>query len=79
MGSGFRLTFKYAASPGCWGLMAPAAENAHCNTIVERALILPDGKAMMSHVKILGPRETKKPTQLAAWSERGRIPRGRTQ
>ena len=28
---GFRLTFGWAPSPGYWGLMAPAAEHAHCN------------------------------------------------
>ena len=36
-------------------LMASAAEHAHCNTTVESALIAPEGKAMMSHVKIVDP------------------------
>ena len=60
----FRLTFGWAASPGYWGLMASAAEHAHRNTIVERALILPQGKAMMSHVKIVDPWGAGKPTQI---------------
>ena len=62
--SDFRFTFGWAASPGCWGLMASAAEHAHCNTTVESAFILPEGKAMMSHVKIVEPWETGTPTQI---------------
>ena len=53
MVSDFTLTFRWAALPGYWGLMASAAEHAHCNTTVETALILHEGKAVMSHVKIV--------------------------
>ena len=53
--SDFRLIFGWAASPGYWGLMASAAEHAHFNTTVESALIAPEGKALMSHVKIVDP------------------------
>ena len=44
--------------------MASAAEHAHCNATAESALILPEEKAMMSHAKIVDPRETKKSTQI---------------
>ena len=54
----------YLLSGGFWGPMASAAEHAHCNTTVERALILPEGKAMMPHVKIADPWETGKPAQI---------------
>ena len=46
------------------GLMISATERAHCNATVENALILPEGKAMMSHVQIADPWETGKPTQI---------------
>ena len=62
--SDFRLTFGWAASPGYWGLMAAAAEHAHCNTTVNSAVILPEGKAMMSHVKIVKPWENGSPTRI---------------
>ena len=62
--SDFRLTFGWAASPGYWGLMAAAAEHAHLNTTVDSAVILPEGKAMMSHVKIVEPWEAGKPTRI---------------
>ena len=62
--SDFRLTFGWAASPGYWGLMAAAVEHAHCNTTVNSAVILPEGKTMMSHVKIVKPWETGNPTRI---------------
>ena len=62
--SDFRLTFGWAASPGYWGLMAAAVKHAHGNTTVDSAVILPEGKAMMSHVKIVKPWETGSPTQI---------------
>ena len=40
--SDVRLTLLWAALPGYWGLMASAAEHAHCNTTAESALILPE-------------------------------------
>ena len=52
--SHFRLTFGWAA----------VVEHAHCNTTVNSAVILPEGKAMMSHVKIVKPWETGSPTQI---------------
>ena len=64
--SDFRLTCGWAASPGYWGLMAAAVGHAHCNTTVDSAVILPEGKAMMSHVKIVKPWETGSPTQIPA-------------
>lgn len=62
--SDFRLTFGWSASPGCWDLMVAAAEHAHCNTTAECAVILPEGKAMISHVKIVEPWETGRPTRI---------------
>ena len=61
--SDFRLIFGWAASPGYWGVMASAAEHAHYNTTVESALILPEGKTVMSNVKTVAPWETGKPTK----------------
>ena len=37
--------------------MSEAAAHSHRNTTVETAEILPEGKAMMSHVKITKPWE----------------------
>ena len=62
--SDFRLTSGWAVSSGYWGLMSAAVEHAHYNTTVDRAVILPEGKAMMSHVKIVKPWETGSPTQI---------------
>ena len=58
-------TFGCADSPGYWGLAASAAEHPHCNTTVESALILPEEKAVMSHVTIVDPWETRKPPQIS--------------
>ena len=44
--------------------MAAAVERAHCKTTVDSPVILPEGKAMMSHVKIGKPWETGSPTQI---------------
>ena len=33
----FRLTFGWSGSPGFWGVMAAAAEHAHCNTTITTA------------------------------------------
>ena len=60
----FRLTFGWAALLRYWGLIASAVEHAHCNTTLGSALISPEGKAMTSHVKIVDPWETGKPTQI---------------
>ena len=62
----FRVTFAWVASPGYWGLMASAAELAHLHTTVISAVILPEGKAMMSHVKLVDPWEPGKPTRIPA-------------
>ena len=59
--------------------MASAAEHAHCNTTVESALILPEGKAMTSHVKIVEPWESEKPIQIPALSESDRTQKGGAQ
>ena len=60
----FSLNFGWAVSPGYWGLMASAAEHAHLRTTVDSAVILPEGKAMMSHAKIVDPWESGKPTRI---------------
>ena len=57
----FRLTFGWAGSPGHWGAMSEAAAHSHQNTTVESAEILCEGKAMMSHVKIIEPWEVGRP------------------
>ena len=44
--------------------MAAAVEHAHCNTTVDSAAILQEGKATISHVKIVKPWETRSPTQI---------------
>ena len=62
--SDFRLIFRWAASPGYWGLMAAAVEHVHCNTTVDSAVILPEGEATISHAKIVKPLETGSPTQI---------------
>ena len=60
----FRLTFGWAGSPGHWGVMSEAAAHSHQNTTVESAEILFEGKAMMSHVKIIEPWEAGRPRQV---------------
>lgn len=56
--SDFRLTFGWAISAWCSGLMAVAAEHAFFNTTVDSAVILPEGKAVVSLEKIVKPWET---------------------
>ena len=64
----FRLTFGWAGSSGHWGVMSEAAAHSHRNATTvettETAEILPEGKAMMSHVKITEPCEIGRPTQV---------------
>ena len=60
----FRLTFGWAGSPGHWGVMSEAAAHSHRNTTVESAEVLFEGKAMMSHVKIIEPWEVGRPRQV---------------
>ncbi|CAB1106825.1 unnamed protein product [Ectocarpus sp. CCAP 1310/34] len=59
-----RLTFGWAASPGLWGELASAAEHSHRNTSLANARLLPEGIAMMSHVKIKPPWEKGTPTPI---------------
>ena len=74
----FRLTFGWAGSPGHWGVMSKAAAHSHRNTTVETAEILPEGKAMMSHVKIAEPWEINRPTQVLTCVQikNNHVPRG---
>ena len=58
----FRLTFGWSGSPGFWGVMAAAAEHAHCNTTIKTAQLLDEGIDMMAHVKIVNRWEEGKPT-----------------
>ena len=44
--------------------MASAAEHVHLHTTVDSAVIQPEGEAMMSHVKIVDPWESGKPTRI---------------
>ena len=74
--SDFRLIFRWAASPGYWGLMAAAVEHVHCNTTVDSAVILPEGKSMMSHVKIVKPWETGSPNTDSNGSKSKRSTKG---
>ena len=60
----FWLTFGWAGSLGHWGVMSEAAAHSHRSTTVETAEILFEGKAMMSHVKIIEPWEIGKPRQV---------------
>ena len=62
--SDFRSPLDGRLSSGYWGLMAAAVEHAHCNTTVDSAVILPEGMAMMSQVKIVKPWETGSPRQI---------------
>ena len=41
---GFRLRFGWSGSPGFWGVMSAAAAHAHCNTTIEPAQLLDEGK-----------------------------------
>ena len=65
----FRLTFGGAGSPGHWGVMSEASAHFHRNTTVETPEILPEGKAMMSQVKIAEPWEIDRPTRSHSVSE----------
>ena len=60
----FRLTFGWAGSPGHWGVISETAAHSHRNTTVESAEILFEGKAMMSHVRIIEPWEVGRPRQV---------------
>ena len=40
----FRLTFGWSGSPGFWGVMSAAAAHAHCNTTIDSAQLLDEGK-----------------------------------
>ena len=59
----FRLTFGWAGSPGHWEVMSEAAAHSHRHSTVETAEILPEGKALMSYVRITEPWEIGGPTQ----------------
>ena len=59
-----RLTFGWAGSPGFWGLMSSAAEHAHCKTSLTDAVVLPQGTAIMSRVRITKLWEVDTPTQV---------------
>ena len=74
----FRLTFGWAGSPGHWGVMSEAAAHSHRNT-VESAEILFEGKAMMSHVKIIELWEIGRPRQVppCVRVKNKDVPRGR--
>ena len=48
----FRLTFGWSGSPGFYGSLAAAAENEHCNTTLESARLIDEGKKMMARVKV---------------------------
>ena len=41
---GFRLTFGWSGSPGFWGVMFAAANDAHCNTILNLTQLLDEVK-----------------------------------
>lgn len=45
-----RLMLGWSGSPGFWGVMAAAAEHAHCNTMIKMAQVVRKGAEMMSHV-----------------------------
>ena len=40
----FRLMFGWSGSPGFWGVMSAAAAHAHCNTTIDSAQLLDEGK-----------------------------------
>ena len=58
----FRLTFGWTDSPGNFGVMASAAEHAHCNTDLSNVQLLPEGVKMMKHVEIVDRWEVGDPT-----------------
>ena len=60
----FWLTFGWAGSPGHWGFMSEAAAHSHRNITVELAVILSEGKAMLSDVKITESWEIGRPRQV---------------
>ena len=39
--------------PGCWGVMAAAAEHAYLNTSLGSSQVVPEGVDLMAHVKIV--------------------------
>ena len=47
----FCLTFGWSRSPGFWGVMSAAAAHVHCNTTIDTAQLLGEGKNMMAHVR----------------------------
>ena len=49
----FRLTFGWTDSPGNFGLMASAAEHAHCDTDLSNVQLLSEGVKMMEDVEIV--------------------------
>ena len=49
----FRLTFGWSGSPGFWGMMSAAAAHAHCNTTIDSAQLLDEGREMMAHVNVV--------------------------
>ena len=74
----FQLTFGWAGSPGHWGVMFKAAAYSHRNITIETAGILPEGKAMVSHVKITKLWEIGRPTQVPPFVriKNNNMPRG---
>ena len=58
----FRLTFGWSGSPGFWAILAGDAEHAHCNTTLDFARLLDEGKYMMAHVKVVETWEEGIPT-----------------
>ena len=58
--------------------MSKAGAHSHRNTTVETAEIFPEGKSIMSHVNITGPRETSRPTQVPPFVQikNNDVPRG---
>lgn len=60
----FRLTFGWAGSPSHFGVMASAAEHAHCNTDLSNVQLLPEGVKMMEHVEIVDRWESGDPVPI---------------
>ena len=58
----FRLPFGWAGSPGNFGVMASAAEHAHCHTKLSSVQLLAEGERMVSHIEIVDPWEEGEPT-----------------
>ena len=59
-----RLTLGWAGSPGFWGFKSSVAEHGRCETLLTDAVVLLEGAAMMSHVRITQTREVGKSTQV---------------